>query len=115
MVVDDHAASAALLAELLSLEGYAVEVAYCGKDALAIAREFHPRIALLDIGLPDINGFDLLRLFRTDPQLKQVRVVAVSGYAQPAGMTHADPQGFDEHLIKPIDVEHLLTVLRQLL
>jgi len=115
MIVDDHAASAALLAELLSLEGYAVEVAYCGKDALAVAREFQPRIALLDIGLPDMNGFDLLRLFRTDPQLKQIRVVAVSGYAQPPGMTSTDLPGFDEHLIKPVDVEHLLTVLRQLL
>ena len=103
-----------MLAELLSLEGYAVEVAYSGKDALAVAREFQPRIALLDIGLPDMNGFELLRLFRTDPRLQEMRLVAVSGYAQPAGMTRTDPHGFDEHLVKPVDVEHLLTVLRQL-
>ena len=114
LIVDDHAASAALLAELLSLEGYAVEVAYNGRDALAAAREFQPRIALLDIGLPDMNGFDLLRLFRTDPQLQQTRLVAVSGYAQQAGMTRTGPGGFDEHLVKPVDVEHLLTVLKQL-
>jgi len=113
MIVDDHAASAALLAELLSLEGYAVEIAYSGGDALAVAREFQPRIALLDIGLPDMDGFALLRLFRADPQLQQIRLIAVSGYAQPPGMTRADPQSFDEHLVKPVDVERLLAVLRQ--
>jgi len=114
MIVDDHAASAALLAELLSLEGYAVEIAYSGGEALAVARAFQPRIALLDVGLPDMNGFDLLRLFRTDPQLEEMRLVAVSGYAPPTGMTPTDPQGFDEHLVKPVDVEQLLAVLRQL-
>ena len=114
MVVDDHAASAALLAELLNLEGYAVDVAHNGRDALAAARQFKPRIALLDIGLPDMDGFALARLFKADPQLQQIRLVGLSGYAQSAGMTRSDMRGFDDYLVKPVDVEQLLTVLRRL-
>jgi CheY-like chemotaxis protein len=114
MVVDDHAASASLLAELLSLEGFTVDVAHTGRDALAVARRVQPRIALLDIGLPDMDGFALLRLFRADSQLAQIRLVALSGYAQSGGIAQSGMSSFDEYLVKPVDVDQLLTLLRRL-
>ncbi len=114
MVVDDHVASADLLVELLSLEGYAVGVAHCGRDALAMAHDFKPRIALLDIGLPDMDGFALARLFKADPQLQQIRLVALSGYAQSAYPKYSRVEGFDQYLVKPVDVEQMLAVLKSL-
>jgi CheY-like chemotaxis protein len=112
MVVDDHVASGDLLVEILSMEGYAVRVARCGHDAVATARAFNPQIALLDIGLPDMTGFTLARLLKADPQLRQIRLVGLSGYAQ-----SADPSqepSFDHYLVKPVDVEQLLSLLQSL-
>jgi CheY-like chemotaxis protein len=114
LVVDDHVASGDLLLEILSMEGYAVRVARCGRDAVAMAREFKPYIALLDVGLPDMNGFALARLLKADPQLQQIRLVALSGYAQAADAEHARLKSFDHYLVKPVDVEQLLSVLQSL-
>ena len=114
MVVDDHVASGDLLRELLTMEGYTVRVAHCGRDAVATAREFAPQIALLDVGLPDMDGFALAKLLKADPQLKQIRLVALSGYAQSADATCPRGEGFDYYLVKPVDVEQLLSVLQSL-
>ncbi len=114
MVVDDHVASGDLLAEILSMQGYAVRVAHCGQDAVATAREFKPQIALLDVGLPDMDGFALARLLKTDPQLQQIRLVALSGYAQSHGAECSREQSFDHYLVKPVDVEQLLSMLQSL-
>lgn len=111
MVVDDHVASADLLREILRMEGYAVRVAYSGKEAVATAREFKPEVALLDVGLPDTDGFALARELRADPELGEIRLVALSGYAE----TEADRSGnvgFDLYLVKPVDVNQLLALLR---
>jgi CheY-like chemotaxis protein len=114
MVVDDHVASADLLLEVLSMEGYAVRVAHCGRDAVATAREFRPQIALLDVGLPDIDGFALARLLKADPQLPPIRLVALSGYAESTDAEHSREKSFDHYLVKPVDVEQLLSVLHSL-
>src|SRR5215510_9323947 len=92
LVVDDDVASGELLTEILTLEGFAVRVACSGKDALAIAKEFSPGDALLDVGLPAINGFSLAERFRSERGLASSRLVALSGYAQP------EAQGFVERL-----------------
>lgn len=114
MVVDDHVASGDLLVEILALEGYSVRVAHCGRDAVAIAREFNPKIALLDVGLPDMDGFALAGLLKADPQLQQIRLVALSGYAQSSETERSGGVGFDHYLVKPVDVEQLLSVLQSL-
>jgi DNA-binding response OmpR family regulator len=111
LIVDDNVASGDLLAEILSLEGYAVRVAHCAKDALIIAREFVPAIALLDIGLPDMDGFALARRFRADLRLSQTRLVALSGYAHSEAERHGQDKAFEQYLVKPVDVERLLSLL----
>jgi CheY-like chemotaxis protein len=114
MVVDDHVASGDLLREILSMEGYVVRVAHCGKDAVAAAREFQPQIALLDVGLPDMNGYALARLLKTDPALNPIRLVGLSGYAQSTDADGSRGESFDRYLLKPVDVEQLLFVLESL-
>ena len=114
MVVDDHVASGDLLREILSMEGYVVRVAHCGQDAVAAAREFKPQIALLDVSLPDMNGYALASLLRADPALHQIRVVALSGYAQSTEAHGFRGESFDHYLLKPVDVEQLLSVLESL-
>jgi CheY-like chemotaxis protein len=114
MVVDDHVASGDLLCEILSMEGYVVRVAHCGQDAVVAAREFKPQIALLDVSLPDMNGYALASLLRADPALHQIRVVALSGYAQSTEAHGAGGESFDHYLLKPVDVEQLLSVLESL-
>ena len=114
MVVDDHVAAGDMLLEILSMEGYAVRVALCGRDAVVTAREFKPQIALLDVGLPDMDGFALARLLRADPDLRQIRLVALSGYAQSIDAASSRDAGFDRYLVKPVEVEQLLSVLQSL-
>lgn len=114
IVVDDHPASAEMLAEVLRMEGYSATVAHSGQDALAVAREFKPAIALLDIGLPDMNGFALAGLFKAAPDLQHTRLVALSGYAQPHDPNGPQPGGFEHYLIKPVEIEELLCVLARL-
>jgi CheY-like chemotaxis protein len=114
MVVDDHVASGDMLVEILSLEGYAVRVAHCGRDAVVTAREFKPQIAVLDVGLPDMDGFALARLLKADPDLRQIRLVALSGYARSTASEGSGQISFDHYLVKPVEVEQLLSVLQNL-
>ena len=114
LIVDDHPASAELLVEILTMEGYAVEVARCGQEALDRARSFMPALALLDIGLPDMDGFALARLLKAEAGLRQIRLIAVRGYGQPADPKSSQPASFDRYLIKPVDVEELLAALTDL-
>ena len=112
MVVDDHPASGDLLREILTMEGYAVCVANCGRDAVAMSQEFKPQIALLDIGLPDMDGFALAKQLRAEPHLRDIRLIALSGYSQPPDS--ASGEDFDHYLVKPVDVDQLLSLLQRL-
>jgi CheY-like chemotaxis protein len=113
MVVDDHPASAEMLAEVLTLEGYAVAVAHSGQEAISTAREFRPSIALLDIGLPDMTGFALAATFRATPELQDVRLVALSGYEHSAS-AQGSASAFEHYLVKPVEIDQLLAVLIRL-
>jgi CheY-like chemotaxis protein len=112
--VDDHPASAEMLVEILTMEGYAAEVAHNAREALDIARSFGPALALLDIGLPDMDGFALARLFKSEAGLQQIRLVAVSGYGEARDSNASEKSCFDRYLTKPIDVEALLRLLAEL-
>lgn len=114
LIVDDHPASAEMLVEILAMEGYVVEVARCAQEALERARSFAPALALLDIGLPDMDGFALARLFRAEAGLQQVRLIAVSGYGQVQDPATPRQALFDRYMVKPVDVEELLAVLAEL-
>jgi CheY-like chemotaxis protein len=113
MVVDDHPASAEMLAEVLTMEGYAVAVAHSGQQAIATALEFKPSVAVLDVGLPDMTGFALAAMFRATPELQDVRLVALSGYEH-ALRTQGSGSAFEQYLVKPVEIDQLLSVLVQL-
>ena len=102
LIVDDNKDAADSLAALLALEGHTIERAYSATDALRRAVPFHAQVVLLDIGLPDMDGYEVARRLRLLPELREARLIAVSGYGQPKDRERARAAGFDEHLIKPV-------------
>ena len=102
LVVDDNEDAAWLLAEALQLLGHEVKIAHDGPSALEVARAWTPEVALLDIGLPGMNGFDLCRALSTLPT--RPYAIAVSGYGQPKDRQEARDAGFDAHFVKPVDL-----------
>lgn len=107
LIVDDNVDAATSIAMLLSAQGHQVEVAYDSKDALEAVDSFRPEVALLDIGLPQMDGYALARRLRELPACKALRIVALTGYGQPEDRQRALDVGFDAHLVKPIDVHTL--------
>ena len=107
-MVEDNVSAADSLAELLEMMGNEVRVARDGTSGLALARELLPDLVLCDIGLPDLDGYEVARVFRGDPLLRAVRLVALTGYTQPDEIERAREAGFDAHLGKPTDVRQLV-------
>ncbi len=114
LVVDDNVDAAELLAASLDLMGYTVRVAHDGPAALRVAEQFKPEIALLDIGLPAMDGYELARLLREQPDLAGVSLVAVTGYGQESDRRKAKDAGFNSHVVKPVGMERLRTVMREM-
>jgi two-component system, chemotaxis family, CheB/CheR fusion protein len=112
LVVDDNEDAAEMCATLLQLAGHDVRRAYNGRSALALAKAFRPRVVLLDIGLPDIDGYEVARALRRVPWAAGVLLIAVSGWGQEMDKQHALEAGFDYHLTKPIDLHALERVLQ---
>jgi CheY-like chemotaxis protein len=115
LVVDDNVDSAQSMSLLLGLEGYQVECAYDGEEALQRAERFRPHVVLLDLGLPRFSGYEVARRLRgegsdaeVDPELL---LVAVSGYGRERDRQAAREAGFDLHLTKPADPDEVLRVL----
>jgi signal transduction histidine kinase/ActR/RegA family two-component response regulator len=113
LVVDDNADAAQMLAALLEVQGHAVSVEYDGRGALARARNEHPDVLLLDIGLPDMDGYELARRLRAQPENAAATLVALSGYGQSQDREEARHAGFDHYLVKPADLNEVNEVLAQ--
>ncbi len=111
LIVDDNRDAAHLLAEFLGLRGYLVEVAHDGPSALELAASVRPEVALLDIGLPGMTGYELAVRLRERPDLSGMKLVAVTGYGQQTDRMRSHEAGFDEHLVKPLDLEALRVLL----
>jgi len=111
LVVDDLAASAETLMTLLQMEGFEVKVASEGMAALKIAEEFHPDVVLLDIGLPGMNGFEVANRLRTQPECREALMIALTGYGEAESRSRSVEAGFDFHMVKPADVNLLLSML----
>ncbi|HEY1066933.1 MAG TPA: response regulator, partial [Pirellulales bacterium] len=114
LIVDDNADAAASLAMLLTFCGDDVRTASGGAKALELAREFRPRIVLLDIGLPGMDGYDLARRLREQPGGDGLLLIAITGYGQEEDRRRSVAAGFDHHLIKPVDLNALQEVLRSI-
>ena len=111
LVVDDGEDQARSLGTLLELMGHTVRIAMDGPEALAAAEEFQPEVALIDIGLPGINGFEVARRIRAHPRLRDILLIAQTGWGQEADRRHSHAAGFDEHLVKPVDLADLNELL----
>jgi signal transduction histidine kinase len=107
LVVDDSVDSASMLSALLEISGHTVMTSNTGKDAIASATLFHPEIAFLDIGLPDMTGYEVAARLRRLPGLEGVKLVALTGYGQEKDKQDARAAGFDHHLVKPINFDAL--------
>ncbi len=114
LIVDDNGDAADMLAEALSIAGHTTRTAGDGPSALAAAEVFRPDIALLDIGLPVMDGYELAKRLRTLPGLSALRVVAVSGYGQDADRRRSAAAGFDAHLVKPVELDELVPLIDKL-
>ncbi len=115
LVVDDYQDVAVSTGRMLGLLGYETRVASDAGAALEAAREFRPDIALLDIGMPHVNGYELARLMRAEPWGAEIVLIAVTGWGQETDKQRSFEAGFNLHLVKPVDPTelHASTRLRQ--
>ena len=111
LVVDDNVDAATTLAMLLEASGHEVFIEHESLRALELARSARPDACLLDIGLPDIDGNELARRLRAQPETAHSVLIAVSGYGQEADRRLALDAGFAHHLVKPVDLDDLMAVL----
>ncbi len=107
LVVDDNVDAAESLAELLTLKGHQARAITEPRAALAMAQEFAPEVVLLDIGLPDIDGFEVARTLRRLPCTRHSLLVAVTGYGQAEDRKASSAAGFDHHLVKPVSLRQI--------
>lgn len=109
LVVEDNRDAAESLALWLELEGYELRVACSAADARRQARMFAPQIVLLDLGLPDADGYDVALALRALPETASMRLVALSGY--PPDNARAAAARFDAHLLKPVDLAEVAAIV----
>jgi two-component system CheB/CheR fusion protein len=114
LVVEDNADSREMLREVLERSGYQVTVAESGPRALELLEAMDPNAAILDVGLPELDGFELARRIRQHPRHRDICLVALTGYGQPSDRITSREAGFDAHLVKPVRVEHLLELLAEM-
>lgn len=111
LVADDNVDAARMLALILSGQGHEVRTAADGLAALAVAAEFQPQVALLDIGMPKLNGYETAQRIRQQPWGRDMVLIAVTGWGQQEDKRLSREAGFDHHLVKPIDMETLQRLL----
>jgi PAS domain S-box-containing protein len=111
LVIEDNVDAADSLAAFLDSDGYEVMVSYAARDGIAKAHTFKPHVLLCDVGLPDMSGYDVARAFRGDAALKDVLLVALTGYAGPEDQHRAADSGFQRHFPKPPDLPALESLL----
>jgi CheY-like chemotaxis protein/two-component sensor histidine kinase len=114
LIVDDNQDSAASLATLLGLLGHEVHQANDGGRALKLAAEFMPDVMLLDIGMPGMNGYDLALAIKSQASLKEVPLIAISGYGGEEERRKTLSAGFHGHLVKPVELTSLQSMLASL-
>jgi CheY-like chemotaxis protein len=111
LIIDDNVDAASLLSMVVSAYGHQAEVANNGRAGLQIAQDFHPDIVFLDIGMPEMSGYDVAVALRQLPTLAHVYIAAVTGWNDASTRAQVISAGFDLHLTKPAAVESILDVL----
>jgi two-component system, chemotaxis family, CheB/CheR fusion protein len=114
LVIDDNADSAEAIGKLLQLNGQDVRCAFNGASAVTIAQQFRPHLVLLDISLPDISGYEVLRRLREQSGASQPLVAAMTGFGLPEDHRRVLAAGFDHHLVKPFALDVLVALIQSL-
>jgi DNA-binding response OmpR family regulator len=113
LIADDNRDLAISLSILLKLVGFEVETVHNGRDALTAAKNRRPDVLLLDIGLPGLDGYQVARHFRSDDQLEDVLIIAVSGYSPDMFSERSTTWDFDHYFTKPVDFRTLLPLIHK--
>jgi DNA-binding response OmpR family regulator len=108
LVADDNVDAADMLADVLRLEGYAVQVAYDGREAMHMAEQWRPDALVLDIGMPHANGLEVARWVRSQDWGRATGLIAVTGWGQQHDRSATMEAGFDEHLVKPVSPQEIV-------
>jgi signal transduction histidine kinase/CheY-like chemotaxis protein len=111
LIVDDNIDTAHGLARLLTRRDYHVRLAHDGPTAIQLAHDFAPTAVLLDIGLPGMDGYEVAHRLRSEPTCSDTAIIAISGYGQEADRRRSTQAGFDHHLVKPVSLDKVLTLL----
>lgn len=111
LLIEDNADSREMMAMLLGMLGYQVLEAANGIEGVQLACARHPAIAVVDIGLPDMDGYEIARQLRADASLQNMTLIALTGYGQDADRKRALAAGFDSHLVKPLDMDVLVNTI----
>lgn len=114
LVVEDNEDAAEALATLVQLLGHEARTAHDGPDALAMVDDYRPDLALIDIGLPGMDGYELARRLRERIDLASAVLVALTGYGGEADRLRSQAAGFDRHMLKPVDFSALSALLSAL-
>jgi two-component system, cell cycle response regulator DivK len=115
LVADDNTASRELIREVLEMSGYDVVEAADGQDAVTRARENVPDLVLVDIQMPRLDGYGVLRELRADPRLSNLQVVALTAFAMQGDRERALDAGFDGYITKPVEIAALRQEIKKLL
>jgi CheY-like chemotaxis protein len=113
LIIEDNPDAAHSLRDLLELSGRQVEVAYSGPEGVQTALRFAPAIVLCDIGLPGMDGYEVARRLRAEPATASARFIAVTGYGSEEDRRRAQEAGFEAHLVKPLNLDHLERLLSE--
>lgn len=114
LVVDDNITSAETTGQILAMVGHHITLAHNGSTALEIAEKLNPEVIILDIGMPEMNGYEVCRALRSNPLFAQTLIIAQTGWGQDKDRQNAEVAGFDHHLTKPVDFRVLSDLLAQL-
>ena len=113
LVADDNVDAAEILSMLLQVHGHTIEVVHNGHAALKMARDFHPDLTFLDIGMPGMNGYEVAKALRDIPSLATMPLVALTGWGGEQDRALSREAGFDRHLIKPVDMTVIESILAE--
>ncbi|MBV7534209.1 response regulator [Duganella sp. sic0402] len=111
LLIEDNDDGREMMAMMLSGYGYDVNAAADGLLGLSAALDFQPDLALVDIGLPGIDGYEVARRLRADPATREIKLIALTGYGLAEDLRRVMEAGFDRHLVKPVDIDQLMEVI----